>query len=127
MFSLIVLLYLADVCYGIYVACITVFIIIGLLLCVGVLALMVYSECCDSEELKEKLLSWKKYVKNTVIAGVVAGIILALTPSQKTVYMIAGSIIVNQAVSEVISSDLYKKIYNIINDKLDYIVKTDKD
>lgn len=127
MFSLIILLYLADVCYGIHVACITVFLIIGLLLCVGVLALMFYSECYDSEELKEKLLSWKRYVKNTVIAGVVAGIILALTPSQKTVYMIAGSIIVNQAVSEVISSDLYKKIYNIINDKLDYIVKTDKD
>lgn len=127
MFSLIILLYLADVCYSIHVVCTTVFIIIGLLLCVGVLALMVYSECYDSEELKEKLLSWKSYVKNTVIAGVVAGIILALTPSQKTVYMIAGSIIVNQAVSEVISSDLYKKIYNIINDKLDYIVKPDKD
>lgn len=127
MFSLIVLLYLADVCYGIHVACITVFIIIGLLLCVGVLALMFYGECYDSEELKEKILSWKKYVKNTVIAGVVAGIILALTPSQKTVYMIAGAIIVNQTVSEVISSDLYKKMYNIINDKLDSIVKTDKD
>lgn len=127
MFSLIVLLYLADVCYGIHVACITVFIIIGLLLCVGVLALMFYDECYDSEELKEKILSWKKYVKNTVIAGVVAGIILALTPSQKTVYMIAGAIIVNQTVSEVISSDLYKKMYNIINDKLDSIVKTDKD
>ena len=124
---MVVLLYLADVCYGIHVACITVFIIIGLLLCVGVLALMVYSECYDNEELKEKLLSWKKYVKNTVIAGVVAGIILTLTPSQKTVYMIAGSVVVSQTVNEVISSDLYKKIYNIINDKLDYIVKTDKD
>ena len=125
MFSLVVLLYLADVCYGIHFACIAVFVIIALLLCVGVLALMFY--CEDSEDLKEKALSWKNYAKNIVIAGVIAGIILALTPSQKTVYMIAGSIIVNQAVSEVISSDLYKKIYNIINDKLDYIVKTDKD
>nr|DAH70693.1 MAG TPA: Ellis van Creveld protein 2 like protein [Caudoviricetes sp.] len=127
MFSLIVLLYLADVCYGIHVACITVFIIIGLILCVGVLALMFYSECYDNEELKEKLLSWKKYVKNTVIAGVIAGIILALTPSQKTVYMIAGSVVVSQTVNEVISSDLYKRIYNIINDKLDSLVKADKD
>ena len=127
MFSLIILLYLADVCYGIHVACITVFIIIALLLCVGVLALMFYGEYCDSEEFKEKVLSWKKYVKNTVIAGVIAGIILALTPSQKTVYMIAGSIVVNQTVNEVISSDLYKKIYNIINDRLDHLLKTDKD
>ena len=125
MFSLIILLYLADVCYGIHVACIAVFVIIALLLCVGVLALMFY--CEDSEELKEKALSWKNYAKNTVIAGVIAGIILALTPSQKTVYMIAGSIIVNQAVSEVISNDLYKKIYNIINDKLDSLIKADKD
>ena len=69
----------------------------------------------------------EKYVKNTVIAGVIAGIILALTPSQKTVYMIAGSIVVNQTVNEVISSDLYKKIYNIINDRLDHLLKTDKD
>lgn len=59
MFSLIILLYLADVCYGIHVACITVFIIIALLLCVGVLALMFYGEYCDSEEFKEKVLSWK--------------------------------------------------------------------
>lgn len=69
----------------------------------------------------------ENYVKNTVIAGVIAGIILALTPSQKTVYMIAGSIMVNQTASEVINSELYKRIYNTINDKLDYIVKTDKD
>lgn len=126
MFSLIILLYLADVCYGIHVACITVFIIIGLILCVGVLALMFYSDCYGDED-KEKLLSWKKYVKNTVIAGVIAGIILALTPSQKTVYMIAGSVVVSQTVNEVISSDLYKRIYNIINDKLDSLVKDDKD
>ena len=125
MFSLVVLLYLADVCYGIHFACIAVFVIIALLLCVGVLALMFY--CEDSEELKEKALSWKNYAKNTVIAGVIAGIILALTPSQKTVYMIAGSIMVNQTASEVINSELYKKIYNVINDKLDYIVKADKD
>lgn len=127
MFSLIALLYLADVCCGIQFACIVVFVIIALLLCVGVLALMFYSECYDSEELKEKVLSWGKYVKNTVIAGVIAGIILALTPSQKTVYMIAGSIVVNQTVNEVISSDLYKKIYNIINDRLDHLLKTNKD
>lgn len=69
----------------------------------------------------------KNYAKNTVIAGVIAGIILALTPSQKTVYMIAGSVVVSQTVNEVISSDLYKRIYNIINDNLGSLVKTDKD
>lgn len=41
--------------------------------------------------------------------------------------MIAGSMMVNQTANEVINSDLYKKIYNTINDKLDYLVKTDKD
>ena len=41
--------------------------------------------------------------------------------------MVAGGIVVNQTASEVVNSDLYKKIYNAINDKLDYIVKTDKD
>ena len=41
--------------------------------------------------------------------------------------MIAGSMMVNQTANEVINSDLYKKIYNAINDKLDYIVKADKD
>ena len=49
MFSLIALLYLADVCCGIQFACIVVFVMIALLLCVGVLALMFYSECYDSE------------------------------------------------------------------------------
>ena len=41
--------------------------------------------------------------------------------------MIAGGIMVNQTASEVINSNLYKKIYNAINDKLDYFAKTDKD
>lgn len=127
MFSLVVLFYLADVCDAIHFACNTAFILMAIFLCIGVFVLMLFSDCCDSDELEGKLLSWKNYVKNTVIAGVVTGIIFILTPSQKTVYMIAGGIMVNQVASEVISSDLYKKIYNIINDKLDSLVKTDKD
>ena len=127
MFSLVILFYLADVCDAIHLACNTVFILMAIFLCIGVFVLMLFSDCCDSDELEEKLLSWKNYVKNTVIAGVVTGIIFVLTPSQKTVYMIAGGIMVNQVASEVINSDLYKKIYKLINDKLDYIVKTDED
>lgn len=61
-----------------------------------------------------------------MISGIIAGIIAILTPTQKTVYMIAGAIIVNQTANEVINSDLYKKLYNVINDKLDYIVRNDK-
>lgn len=127
MFNLVVLFYLADVCDGIHFASNTVFVLLAVLFGVFLLALMVASDYYEYKQLKEKVLSWKKYIKIAVITGVVTGVISILTPSQKTVYMIAGSIIVNQAVSEVISSDLYKKIYNIINDKLDYIVKTDKD
>lgn len=88
---------------------------------------MVASDYYEYKQLKEKVLSWKKYIKIAVITGVVTGVISILTPSQKTMYMIAGGIMVNQTASEVINSDLYKKIYNAINDKLDYIVKTDKD
>lgn len=127
MFSLIVLFYLADVCDGIHFACNNIFILISILACISLLALIFYSDCYKPEELKEKALSCKKYIKIAVITGVVTVVISILIPSQKTVYMIAGSIMVNQVASEVISSDLYKKIYNIINDKLDYIVKTDKD
>lgn len=53
----------------------------------------------------------------------IAGVISILTPSQKTVYMIASGIMVNQTASEVINSELYKKIYNAINDKLDSLVR----
>lgn len=126
MFNLVVLFYLADVCDGIHFASNTVFVLLAVLFCIFLLALMVASDCCDSDELKEKVLSWKKYIKIAVITGVITGVISILTPSQKTIYMIAGSIMVNKTTSEVINSDLYKKIYNAINDKLDYIVKTDK-
>lgn len=127
MFSLIVLFYLSDVCNGIHFACNTIFILMAILACVFLLALMVASDYYEYEQLKEKVLSWKRYIKIAVITTVVVGVISILIPSQKTVYMIAGGIMVNQTASEVINSELYKKIYNTINDKLDYIVKTDKD
>ena len=127
MFSLVVLFYLADVCDGIHFACNTILILIAILACIFLLALMVASDYCEPEKLKEKVLSCKKYIKIAVITGVVTIVISILIPSQKTIYMIAGGIMVNQTASEVINSELYKKIYNAINDKLDYIVKTDKD
>ena len=127
MFSLIVLFYLADVCNGIHFACNVIFVLMAILACIFFLALIICSDCYEPEELKEKVLSWKKYIKIAVITGVVTIVISILTPSQKTMYMIAGGIMVNQTASEVINSELYKKIYNAINDKLDYIVKTDKD
>lgn len=127
MFSLVVLFYLADVCNGIHFACNTIFILMAILACILLLALIIASDCYEPEELKEKVLSCKNYIKIAVITGVVTVIISILIPSQKTMYMIAGGIMVNQTASEVINSELYKKIYNAINDKLDYIVKTDKD
>ena len=127
MFSLIVLFYLADVCNGIHFACNTIFILMAILACIFLLALIICSDCYEPEELKEKVLSWKKCIKIAVITGVVTVVISILIPSQKTIYMIAGGIMVNQTASEVINSELYKKIYNAINDRLDYIVKTDKD
>lgn len=127
MFSLVVLFYLADVCDGIHFASNTVFVLLAVLFGIFLLALMVASDYYEYKQLKEKVLSWKKYIKIAVITGVVTGVISILTPSQKTMYMIAGGIMVNQTASEVINSNLYKKIYNAINDKLDYIVKTDKD
>ena len=129
MFSLIILFYLADVCDGIHFACNTILVLLSILACIFLFALMVASasDYCEPEELKEKVLSCKKYIKIAVITGVVTVVISILIPSQKTMYMIAGGIMVNQTASEVINSELYKKIYNAINDKLDYIVKTDKD
>ena len=127
MFSLIVLFYLADVCNGIHFACNTIFILMAILACIFLLALIICSDCYEPEELKEKVLSWKKCIKIAVITCVVTIVISILTPSQKTMHMIAGGVMVNQTASEVINSELYKKIYNAINDKLDYIVKTDKD
>lgn len=130
MFNLVVLFYLADVCDGIHFASNTVFVLLAVLFGVFLLALMVASDYYEYKQLKEKVLSWKKYIKIAVITGVVTGVISILTPSQKTMYMIAGGIMVNQTASEVINSNLYKKIYNAINDKLDYIErseKTDKD
>ena len=127
MFSLVVLFYLADVCNGIHFACNTIFILMAILACILLLALIIASDCYEPEELKEKVLNFKRYIKIAVITGVVTVIISILIPSQKTMYMIAGGIMVNQTASEVINSELYKKIYNAINDKLDYIVKTDKD
>lgn len=127
MFSLVALFYLADVCNGIHFVCNTIFILMAILACILLLALIICSDCYEPEELKEKVLSWKRYIKIAVITGVVTVVISILTPSQKTMYMIAGGIMVNQTANEVINTDLYKKIYNAINDKLDYIVKTDKD
>lgn len=127
MFSLIVLFYLADVCDNIHIACNIIFVLMAIVFLIGVIVLIACNDCCDNEELKEKILSWRKYIKITVITGAVAGVISILAPSQKTMYMIAGGIMVSQTASEIINSNLYKKIYNAINDKLDYIVKTDKD
>ena len=105
----------------------SILILIAILACILLLALIIASDCYEPEELKEKVLNFKRYIKIAVITGVVTVVISILTPSQKTMYMIAGGIMVNQTASEVINSELYKKIYNAINDKLDYIVKTDKD
>ena len=105
----------------------SILILIAILACILLLALIIASDCYEPEELKEKVLNFKRYIKIAVITGVVTVVISILTPSQKTMYMIAGGIMVNQTASEVINSELYKKIYNVINDKLDYIVKTDKD
>ena len=127
MFSLIVLFYLADVCDGINFVCNTILILIAFLACIFLVALIICGDYCEPEELKEKILSWKKCIKFAVITGAVTVVISILIPSQKTIYMIAGGIMVDQTASEVINSELYKKIYNAINDKLDYIVKTDKD
>ena len=127
MFSLVVLFYLADVCNSINFACNTILILIAILACVFLLALIIASDCYEPEELKEKVLNFKRYIKIVVITGVVTVVISVLIPSQKTMYMIAGGIMVNQTASEVINSELYKKIYNAINDKPDYIVKNDKD
>lgn len=126
MFNLVVLFYLADVCDGIHFASNTVFVLLAVLFGVFLLALMVASDYYEYKQLKEKVLSWKKYIKIAVITGVVTGVISILTPSQKTMYMIAGGIMVNQTASEVINSNLYKKIYNAINDKLDYIERSEK-
>lgn len=126
MFNLVVLFYLADVCDGIHFASNTVFVLLAVLFGVFLLALMVASDYYEYKQLKEKVLSWKKYIKIAVITGVVTGVISILTPSQKTMYMIAGGVMVNQTASEVINSNLYKKIYNAINDKLDYIERSEK-
>lgn len=126
MFNLVVLFYLADVCDGIHFASNTVFVLLAVLFGVFLLALMVASDYYEYKQLKEKVLSWEKYIKIAVITGVVTGVISILTPSQKTMYMIAGGIMVNQTASEVINSNLYKKIYNAINDKLDYIERSEK-
>ena len=126
MFSLIVLFYMADVCDGIHFTCNTVFVLLAILVCIFLIALIIWGDGCEPEEIKEKVLNWKKCIKIAVITGVVTVVISILIPSQKTIYMIAGGIMVNQTASEVINSELYKKIYNAINDKLDYIVKTDK-
>lgn len=126
MFNLVVLFYLADVCDGIHFVSNTVFVLLAVLFGVFLLALMVASDYYEYKQLKEKVLSWKKYIKIAVITGVVTGVISILTPSQKTMYMIAGGIMVNQTASEVINSNLYKKIYNAINDKLDYIERSEK-
>lgn len=127
MFSLVCLFYLADVCDGIHFASNIVFVLLAVLFGIFLIALMVASDYYEYKELKDKVVSWKKYIKIAVITGVVTGVISILTPSQKTMYMIAGGIMVNQTTSEIINSNLYKKIYNTINDKLNYIIKTDKD
>lgn len=127
MFSLIILIYLADVCKGLNITCIVVFCLIAISLAVGLFAIIIATEICDDvDELKEKLLKFKWIAKTIVIAGVITSAITILTPSQKTMYMIAGSIIVNQSVNEVINSDLYKKLYSVINDKLDLIIKNNE-
>ena len=83
---MVVLFYLADVCDGIHFASNTVFVLLAVLFGIFLLALMVASDYCEYKELKEKVVSWKKYIKIAVITGVVTGVISILTPSQKTMY-----------------------------------------
>lgn len=127
MLNLVILFYLADICRGLHIACSVVIGLVAIFFAIGLLALMITADYYDNaSDLKERIWHWRKAIKTAVISGVIAVLITILTPTQKTVYMIAGAIIVNQTANEVISSDLYKKLYNVINDKLDYIVRNDK-
>ena len=65
----------------------------------------------------------KRYYKHIIVTGLAALIIAVLTPSERTVYLMAGSKYAEEIAASPAAKQVYDKVHNIIMDKLDKLSK----
>ena len=118
--SIILILYLADICNSLSVLCTIIDIILvgGLALC---LCGLVDTVKCNAEDEFNHL---KKWVIGFLISTVLMSFILVLIPSRTTLLTYAGINISTELKTEIQSSETYQKVLQVLNKELDgYIAK----
>ena len=118
--SIVLILYLADICSSLSVLCSIIDIILvgGLALCLCGLIDTVQHNA------DEEFNHLKKWVIGFFISTVLMSIILVLIPSRTTLLTYAGINISTELKTEIQSSETYQKVLQILNKELDdYIAK----
>ena len=118
--SIVLILYLADICSSLSVLCTIIDIILvgGLALCLCGLIDTVKRD--DDDEFNQL----KKWVIGFLISTVLMSLLLVLIPSRTTLLTYAGINISTELKTEIQSSEIYQKVLQVLNKELDgYIVK----
>lgn len=120
--SIILILYLADICEGLYRFFLGLgfaFIFLSIVCGIGVIINMEYEE-----ELAKKLAGKLVY---TVVGCTVSFFITVFIPSKTTMLAYTGISVSKELKAEIQSSDIYQKVEKVLNDKLDsYIAEQEK-
>lgn len=122
--SIVLILYLADICNGLSVLCIIIdiILIVGLALCFC--GLIDTVQCNADDEFNQ----FKKWVIGFLISTVLMSLLLVLIPSRTTLLTYAGINISTELKTEIQSSETYQKVLQVLNKELDgYIAKQEKE
>lgn len=122
--SIVLILYLADICSSLSVLCTFIDIILvgGLVLCLCVLIDTVQRDADD------EFNQLKKWVIGFFISTILMSLLLVLIPSRTTLLTYAGINISTELKTEIQSSETYQKILQVLNKELDgYIAKQEKE
>ena len=122
--SIVLILYLADICNGLSTLCtfIDIILIAGLALCFGDLVDTVQRDADDEfNQLKKWVIC---FLKSTILKS----FIVVLIPSRTTLLTYAGINISTELKTEIQSSKTYQKVLQVLNKELDgYIAKQEKE
>lgn len=122
--SIVLILYLVDICNGLSVLCTIIDIIL-----VGGFALCLYALIDTVKyDADDEFNQLKKWVIGFLISTVLMSLILVLIPSKTTLLTYAGINISTELKTEIQSSETYQKVLKVLNKELDnYIAKQEKE
>ena len=122
--SIVLILYLADICNGLSTLCTIIdIILVGFL--VMCLCGLIDTVKHDADDEFNQL---KKWFIVSLISTALVSIILVLIPSRTTLLTYAGINISTELKTEIQSSETYQKVLQVLNKELDgYIAKQEKE